>query len=148
MSLQLTAQVPQDGHVQLEWAPESALDRCWVLAIRTGAVPGFTSFSLDGATRRYRLANLSRHQRYRFAVVGARENQQTSSAWVSATPRMGLQPLVEDGDIAGHAATLSRVMVMPQDRRLTLYWQAGRGFVDRTLVDILDGETALEHRTG
>lgn len=126
--------IPADGQVALEWAPVATTT--WLLAIRSGARPGFTAIALDSATRAYRFANLGRHQRYRFAVMTAG----TCSPWLSATPRAGYAVLAstDDGDavLAEHLAAIERLLVMPQDRRLTLYWKLGRGFVDKVLVSL------------
>ncbi|MEW5848791.1 MAG: fibronectin type III domain-containing protein [Myxococcota bacterium] len=145
MSLDLSARIVDDGQVALEWAPRTGkFQSYWLLAIRTGAKPGFTTLKLDGGTRKYRFANLGRHQRYRFAVMAARNGQQVCSPWLSATPRAGFDVVNDDGEgITAHLATLSRLMVMPQDRRLTLYWQLGTGFVDKVVLDLRRETTLL-----
>jgi hypothetical protein len=130
--IQLAASVVDDGQVALEW--RGAYASYWLLAIRSGAKPGFTTLKLDGATRSYRFANLGRHQRYRFAVLAAQDGRQVCSPWLSATPRAGVEVTREAGELP--IATLERLVVMPQDRRLTLYWQLGAGFVDRVIVEL------------
>ena len=140
--IQLHGTVVDDGQVALEWRTRGAVDSCWLLAIRSGAKPGFTTLVLDGSTRAYRFTNLGRHQRYRFAVLAARDGEQLASRWVGATPRAGLA-VADDGERALELAHLSRVLVMPQDRRLTLYWQLGAGFVDKVIVDLHHDDTRL-----
>ncbi|MDQ3338423.1 MAG: hypothetical protein M4D80_24925 [Myxococcota bacterium] len=139
--IDLAARVVDDGQVALEWRGTYA--SYWLLAIRSGAKPGFTTLKLDGATRKYRFANLGRHQRYRFAVLAAREGQQVCSQWLSATPRAGFEVAADGEGIAQHLATLDRIVVMPQDRRLTLYWQLGPGFIDKVLVELRRGTAVL-----
>jgi hypothetical protein len=130
--IQLAGNVVDDGQVALEW--RGAYPSYWLLAIRSGAKPGFTTLKLDGGTRSYRFANLGRHQRYRFAVLAAQDGQQVCSEWVGATPRAGIETTRERGELP--IAALERLVVMPQDRRLTLYWQLGAGFVDRVVVEL------------
>jgi len=139
--IDLAATIVDDGQVALEWRGSYA--SYWLLAIRSGAKPGFTTLKLDGGTRRYRFANLGRHQRYRFAVLAAREGQQVCSRWLSATPRTGLEVSVDGEGIAPHVAKLDRIVVMPQDRRLTLYWQLGPGFIDKVVVELRRGTAAI-----
>ena len=130
--IQLAGNVVDDGQVALEW--RGAYPSYWLLAIRSGAKPGFTTLKLDGGTRSYRFANLGRHQRYRFAVLAAKDGEQVCSPWLSATPRAGVEITREAGELP--IAALERLVVMPQDRRLTLYWQLGPGFVDRVIVEL------------
>ena len=132
--IELQAKIVDDGQVALEW--RGGFQSYWLLAIRSGAKPGFTTLKLDGGTRKYRFANLGRHQRYRFAVLAARDGRQVCSRWLSATPRAGLAIAEDVDDLAPHLARLERIVVMPQDRRLTLYWQLGVGFVDKVIVEL------------
>ena len=130
--LQLSAQIVEDGQVSLSWTGSFA--SYWLLAIRTGSRPGFTTLKLDGVTRSYRFANLGRHQRYRFAVLAAHGDQQICSPWLSATPRAGYDVVADADDVSAHLAAIERLVVMPQDRRLTLYWQLGPGFIDKVVI--------------
>lgn len=147
MPLELTARVPADGTVNLEWNPLNAkpLQRAWVLAVRTGTRPGFTSVLLDGNTRRWELQNLGRHQRYRFMVMGRAHGELQCSAWLNVTPRHGLAPEPEE-DLAGpqaHMAAVHGLLVMPQDRRLTAYWKLTPGFCDRVQLRLCRGGNPL-----
>lgn len=139
--IDLAATIVGDGQVALAW--RGTYPSYWLLAIRSGAKPGFTALKLDGGTREYRFANLGRHQRYRFAVLGARDGRQVCSRWLSATPRAGDTASAERADLAQHVAKLERIVVMPQDRRLTLYWQLGPGFVDKVVVELRRGTQAI-----
>ncbi len=141
MTLDLAATIPDDGQVALEWTRGFA--SYWLLAIRSGARPGFTALKLDGGTRKYRFANLGRHQRYRFAVLAARDGAQVCSPWLSATPRAGYPVVGDTGDVAEHVARIERIVVMPQDRRLTLFWRLGTGFIDKVIVELRRGEQLL-----
>lgn len=145
MTLELSGTIAGDGQVALAWAAgRAAFESYWLLAIRTGARPGFTALKLDGGTRAYRFANLGRHQRYRFAVLAAREGRQVCSRWLSATPRAGYDVACDDGaSLGAHLAAIDRLVVMPQDRRLTLYWQLGAGFIDRVVIELRRGAAVL-----
>src|SRR5688500_10699131 len=105
--IQLAANIVGDGQVALEWRGTYA--SYWLLAIRSGAKPGFTTLKLDGGTRKYRFANLGRHQRYRFAVLAARDGEQVSSQWLSATPRAGLVAADDGEGVAQYVAKLERI---------------------------------------
>jgi hypothetical protein len=140
--LELAANIVDDGQVALAW--RGAFESYWLLAIRTGGKPGFTALKLDGGTSSYRFANLGRHQRYRFAVLAAHDGAQVCSPWLSATPRAGSTVIGEERDgITPDLATLERLVAMPQDRRLTLYWQLGAGFIDRVIVELRQGDQLL-----
>jgi hypothetical protein len=139
--IDLAAKIVDDGQVALEW--RGAYASYWLLAIRSGAKPGFTTLKLDGATRKYRFANLGRHQRYRFAVLASREGRQVCSQWLSAMPRAGLEVTADGEGVTEHLARLERLVVMPQDRRLTLYWQLGAGFIDRVVVELRRGTAVV-----
>lgn len=141
MSIELAGTIVDDGQVALAW--RGAYPSYWLLAIRSGAKPGFTTLKLDGATRAYRFANLGRHQRYRFAVLAADGGRQVCSGWLSATPRAGYEVAADGEGVAQHLATLERLVVMPQDRRLTLYWQLGRGFIDKVVVELRRGAAVI-----
>jgi hypothetical protein len=105
--LDLVGTIVGDGQVTLEWSPHrGSFESYCLLAIRTGARPGYTALKLDGGTFMYRLANLGRHQR-------------------------------------PYLAPLERLVVMPQDRRLTVYWQLGAGFVDKVIVELRAGDQLI-----
>ncbi|MBW2702871.1 MAG: hypothetical protein JRF33_18780 [Deltaproteobacteria bacterium] len=72
--LPLNPSITADGQVELAWASEDNLAWVAVLVMRTGAVPAYTAFHLDGATRRFGFSSLSRHQRYRMAIIGQKED--------------------------------------------------------------------------
>jgi hypothetical protein len=139
--IDLSGKIVDDGQVALEW--HGAYASYWLLAIRSGAKPGFTTLKLDGATRKYSFANLGRHQRYRFAVLAAKEGEQVCSQWLSATPRAGMDVSADGEGVVQHLATLERLVAMPQDRRLTLYWQLGPGFVDRVVIELCRGTAVI-----
>src|SRR6185503_10024885 len=142
--LDFAGQVIDDGHVALEWAPHAGKFKSyWLLVMRTGAKPGFTTLELDGHTYGYRFANLGRHQRYRFAVLAARDGAQVCTPWLSATPRAGTTLAREDAGVTDHLAKLTSLVAMPQDRRITLYWQLGPGFVDKIAIEIRRGAVVL-----
>jgi len=50
-------------------ARESLVQTFHLLIIRTGSVPAFTALHFGASTTRYQIDNLSRHQRYRMAVL-------------------------------------------------------------------------------
>ncbi|MBI4864313.1 MAG: hypothetical protein HY815_29250, partial [Candidatus Riflebacteria bacterium] len=108
--------------------------------IRTGAVPSYTSLRLSGDLQRYQIQSLSRHQRYRIAVLGTAGEGNGLSRWIDVTPRAGLAAVAPepDGrqDLAAHVARVGRLTVMPQDRRLTVYWTLARGFADRVVLEV------------
>lgn len=135
MSIELRTTVPRDGSVALSWRAASQ-PRSWtLLVIRTGAVPAYTAWNLSGELESYQINNLSRHQRYRIAVMSG----DSISPWVEVTPRADLEPKVDE-DVEGirpHVAGLERVTVMPQDARLTVYWKRSPGFVDKVVVELL-----------
>jgi len=135
----LKATVPDDGTVALQWErPVGVVPRAWwVLAVRAGAVPGFTSMRLHGESAAYTFTNLGRHQRYRFMVMESAAGTQCSSPWLNVTPRAGLVA-AEDEQLHGLGdcvSQLQRLLVMPQDRRLTLYWQLTKGFCERVIIE-------------
>lgn len=137
MQVELTGTIPADGCVALAWRAPAAL-AATVLIIRTGAVPAFTSLSLAGDLTSYRIQNLSRHQRYRIAVHCAFPEGTALSPWIDVTPRAGLAPVPDSGpaDLTAHVARVDRVMAMPQDGRIALYWTLTRGFADRVVIEI------------
>jgi len=140
MTIELRTTVPTDGSVALSWRASERQPRSWtLLVIRTGSVPAYTAWNLSGDIESYQINNLSRHQRYRIAVMAGDD----ISPWVDVTPRTDLEPKPDD-DVEGvrpYVAGIDRVTVMPQDARLTVYWKNGPGFVDKVVVEILhDGQ--------
>jgi hypothetical protein len=143
MNIHLDLDVESDGCVGLRWRPAAKLDSIRLLIIRTGAVPSYTSLQLGGETERYQINNLSRHQRYRLAVLGTGGGSTGFSGWVDITPRAGLEPVrVEESPdaLASCVAGVDRLMVMPQSARLTAYWGLSAGFVDRVVLEVLGGD--------
>lgn len=138
MNAQLTAQVPQDGALVLAWSQDFSARNHDLLIMRTGAVPAFTFLQLDGKTQRYEFNNLSRHQRYRVAVLAHGAQQSAASPWLSITPRQGLEPRVEEGSdgIERHVARITRLTLMPQDQRITAYWQRAAGFAEKLILQV------------
>ncbi len=139
MKPELDIQTPSDGSITMGWQGTAA---AWqVLLVRTGARPAYTSLLLDGALTGYRFANLSRHQRYRVALLARDGEQARLSSWHSVTPRAGLAPLRDtaEPDLSREVARVGRLLLMPQDRRLTAYWDLGPGFADRVEVELSAG---------
>jgi hypothetical protein len=138
MSIELRTSVPQDGSVALSWRASDSRPSSWtLLVIRTGSVPAYTAWNLSGDIDSYQINNLSRHQRYRIAVAGG----DAISPWVDVTPRVNLEPK-PDEEIEGvrpYVAGIERVTVMPQDARLTAYWKTTSGFVDKVVIEVLQG---------
>ncbi len=150
LQLELEARVPADGALALRWQASGEVASYHLLFIRTGAVRAYTALQLTRATERYRVNGLSRHQRYLVAVLagGARGEAKrapvASSPWFSVTPRVGLEARPEEGcGLEAHLAAVGRLWVMPQDRRLTVYWELGRGFVDGLQLELCAGERVL-----
>ncbi|MBN2362002.1 MAG: hypothetical protein JXR83_21300 [Deltaproteobacteria bacterium] len=141
MKIDLTPRVVGDGSVALDWRADRAAQRWTLLIVRTGSVPGYTALHLSADSARYQINNLSRHQRYLFAVLGHIAGGRACSAWWSVTPRTGLEPIVDTSvALEQHLARLERFTVMPQDRRLTAYWQLSPGFVDQLVLEVQRGE--------
>jgi hypothetical protein len=146
MSFPLEARVLSDGAVSLDWSGAPSARTFDLLFIRTGAVCAYTALRLAGDVRRYEVQNLSRHQRYLLAVLASELGgaaprggpaRQVCSPWLSVTPRAGLPPRPEAGDLLGeHLARVSRLTVMPQDRRVVAYWDTTAGFVDEVAVEV------------
>lgn len=150
MTIELTGEVVRDGCVALDWRNGSEVQSVHLLIIRTGAVPSYTALQLDGGTRRYRIDHLSRHQRYLVCVLvhlttgSAGSRRLSCSRWLSVTPRAGLAPITDEtSGVESHLASPSKLSVMPQDRRITVYWSASAGFVDRFLLEVLKGERCI-----
>jgi len=145
MRVTLTATIVADGSVALDWQADSHVRTYHLLIVRTGATRAYTALKLGADTVRYRIDNLSRHQRYLVAVMAAGKNGAALSLWWSMTPQAGLTPL-PDNSAAGvdsYLSCLSRVTVMPQDARLTVFWDRTPGFIDTVEVGVACGETAL-----
>jgi len=141
MTLTLECEVRGDGRVGLKWRPAQPPQAYALLIHRTGARPSFTSLLLAGELEGYELSNLSRHQRYRLAVLvlGART---AASTWFSVTPRTGLAPKkeTESTNIEAQIAHAQNLLVMPQDQRVTAFWSLSSGFVDKVVLELLEGE--------
>ncbi len=148
MQIELNAEVVADGAVSLSWRAAPRPGSVSLLIIRTGAVPSYTTMTLGGDTARYQIEHLSRHQRYLVAALGRSAGQVACSGWLSVTPRAGLAPRAEQGaDLSAHLATVSRVMIMPQDRRLTAFWQVSPGFIDGLELELRRGERVVRRLT-
>lgn len=73
-------------------------------------------------------------------MLARRRKATAASAWWSVTPRAGLQPYREQTSLTRHLATVRSFTVMPQDRRLTAFWEATPGFVDALVLELRRGE--------
>ncbi len=142
MTIDLTVQVPGDGSIALAWQASFRARSYSLLVVRTGAVPAHTAVQLTAGTTAYRIDNLSRHQRYRVAVAAASRDGTECSPWLWVTPRNGVPPLrdTRGGGLATCLATLRQITVMPQDQRLTVYWQRGPGFCDALALEVHRGD--------
>lgn len=147
IEVELEARVLGDGCVELSWSGDGA-EHFHLMLVRSGAVPAYRALQLARAVRRYEVKGLSRHQRYRVAVLASRGGVSGCSRWLSVTPRAGLQPRVEQElqGVAGQLARITRLTVMPQDRRLTAYWSLTRGLVDAVTVELLRDERVIARR--
>jgi hypothetical protein len=139
MSLTLRVEVPRDGSVALRWETNERLSSLTVLVVRTGAVPAYTSLRLAGDTLAYEITNLSRHQRYRIAVLGTHARSSEVSPWWTVTPRLGVAPRPDDSvsGLTPFVAAVESLTVMPQTGRLTVFWHRTPGFVDAMLLEVL-----------
>jgi hypothetical protein len=143
-SIELSVEVEDDGRIGLRWRGEAAGASLGyqLLVIRSGASPAYTALRLSRELDRYTIAGLSRHQRYLCAVLANLAAGSVCSSWQSVTPRSGLEPRPEPGEgltvLGTHLAKLRRLMVMPQDRRLTAFWQRSPGFVDELRLEVLE----------
>ena len=141
MKIELTPRVVEDGSVSLEWRADTTAQRWTLLIVRTGSVRGYTALQLSADSGRYQINNLSRHQRYLFAVLGHSAAGSVCSAWWSITPRAGLEPVVDaTAALDQHLAGIKCFTVMPQDRRITAYWELSPGFVDQLALEVRRGE--------
>lgn len=146
MGIDLSAKVEGDGRLALTWFSDQVLDSVHVLLVRTGTVPSHTSLHLGGDVAHCRFDNLSRHQRYRVGVLGTAGETTTLSDWFEVTPRGGLEArILPPHGLSGLMAGVGRLMVMPQPERLTAFWRLERGFVDRVILEVLEGNE-VRHR--
>ena len=142
MSVQLEVEVRGDGKVELGWSAAATAQAWYLLIVRTGARKAYTSLLLSGEIGRYSVSSLSRHQRYQVAVLGFFKDGADCSPWTSVTPRAGLAPRREEDDGQGIAPSVRRVeklILMPQDRRLTAFWELTPGFADKVVLEVRDG---------
>jgi DNA-directed RNA polymerase subunit RPC12/RpoP len=143
MSVDLKVAVAGDGQVDLEWTSSALAQAYYLLIVRTGAKRAYTSVLLSAEIERYCVSSLSRHQRYQLAVLGIFKDGAASSPWISVTPRSGLAPRTESDDglgIAPHVRVVEKLMLMPQDRRLTAFWELSPGFADKVVIEVLEGD--------
>lgn len=151
MTIQLDIAVPADGRMDLAWRAEGGALAWYLLIVRTGARKAYTALLLSGEIDRYVVASLSRHQRYQVAVLGIFEGGASScSAWQSVTPRAGLAPKREDDGhgIAQSVRRVEKLMLMPQDARITAFWELSPGFADKVVLEVLErGEGPSGQRT-
>ena len=145
MRVELRAQVVKDGSIALQWQADDRISTFHLLIIRTGSVPAFTALQFGADTTRYQIDNLSRHQRYRVAVMATGQTGSALSAFWSVTPAAGLMamPELKSEGIEPALSQITRVTVMPQDARLTVFWKRSPGFVDKVLVEIRRGNETL-----
>jgi len=147
--LALDVQVVDDGSIELRWQALARARSYQLLIIRTGAIRAYTTLQLSRESLRYRINNLSRHQRYLVSVVASGDGLPVASQWLSVTPRAGLLARPEEQErspVAGgsvtdgiepHLARITRFTVMPQSRRVTAYWQLTRGFIDQLALELV-----------
>ncbi|HEY3448115.1 MAG TPA: hypothetical protein VGK67_17290 [Myxococcales bacterium] len=147
MTIQLDIAVTGDGRMDLAWHADRAALAWYLLIVRTGARKAYTALLLGGEFDRYVVSSLSRHQRYQVAVVGIFEGGASAcSPWYSVTPRAGLAPKKEDDDGRGIAPSVRRVeklMLMPQDARITAFWELTPGFADKVVLEVLEREVVV-----
>ncbi len=145
MSITLQVEVPQDGTIALSWEKDRRVRAHTLLVVRTGMVPAFNAWHLGGKTNRFVLQNLSRHQRYRVALIAANGEASAISPWFEVTPRLGVAPRCdgEAADIVECVSRIQNVTVMPQDQRMTVYWKRSAGFADKVVLDIFAGDRLL-----
>lgn len=146
MPVQLEVEVQGDGRIALSWRSDRAARAWYLLVVRTGARKAYTALLLGGEVERYAVSSLSRHQRYRVAVLAVHEDGAACSPWTSVTPRAGLAPRKEEDDAGGLADSVRRVenlVLMPQDQRVTAFWDLSPGFADRVVLEVLEGEARV-----
>jgi len=148
-SVALGVEVEGDGRIALRWRLEGAAARGFqLLVIRTGVRRAYTALKLSRELDRYAISGLSRHQRYLCAVLAADAGGSLCSRFVSVTPRAGLEPRAEQTEglaaLGAHLARVRRLTVMPQDRRLTAFWERGEGFADAIELEVLEGRRTLK----
>lgn len=149
--VELSITVEGDGAVAFAWRSEGAAAQGYqLLVIRTGARRAYTALKLSRDLDRYAFAGLSRHQRYLCALLATTAGGCVCSPWQSVTPRAGLAPRPEGEGLealAGHLARVRRLTLMPQDRRLTAFWERSQGFVDAVCVEVLHRGRTLRRLT-
>lgn len=145
MKVELRAQVVGDGGVALHWQADDRVATFHLLIIRTGSVPAFTALQFGADTTRYQIHNLSRHQRYRVAVIATGPAGSAATTFWSVTPAAGLvaMPDVKPAGVEPYLSAFTRVTVMPQDGRLTVFWRRSPGFVDKVVVELRHGNEVV-----
>jgi hypothetical protein len=145
VKIELRAQVTGDGSVALHWQADDRVSTFHLLIIRTGSVPAFTALQFGADTTRYEIHNLSRHQRYRMAVMATGPSGPACTTFWNVTPATGLvaMPELRSEGIEPHLSQLTRATVMPQDGRLTVFWKRSPGFVDKVLVELRCGNNLM-----
>lgn len=135
--------IPKDGAIRFEWNERN--DSSSLLLIRTGAVPGYMRVKLAGEVNAYQFERLSRHQRYLCAIASHRAGAMTISQWSSVTPREGSVVSEEHTrqGIESDIAKISGLRVMPQSRRLTVFWTLGKGFIDDVELVLRNGANVI-----
>lgn len=149
--MQSSISVPKDGAIRFEWSAAEAAESVSLLLIRTGAVPGFLRMRLGREVGAYQVERLSRHQRYLCAIATHAGATMQISPWRSVTPRLGVDAAIdtEKKGVEADIAKLSALRVMPQNRRLTVFWSLGKGFIDDVELSVLStlgGERLLTMR--
>jgi hypothetical protein len=148
-TLGLEVEVIGDGQIALRWQSCARARSYQLLIIRTGAVRAYTTLQLSAEVLRYQINSLSRHQRYLIAVLATGPTVVVSDWW-STTPRAGVaaRPAApEESELSTHLATVRRLSVMPQDRRLTAYWEVSKGFIDQLVLEVVQKGHVLKHLT-
>jgi hypothetical protein len=144
LSVELEVAVEGDGQIGLRWRTERAGAELGyqLLVIRSGASPAYTALRLAHDLDRYTISGLSRHQRYLCAVLASSAGGSACSPWQSVTPKLGLEPRKEPGEgidaLGSHLGRVRRLTVMPQDRRLTAFWERSPGFADEIRLEVLE----------
>jgi hypothetical protein len=147
-TLQLEVEVIGDGQVALRWQSAPRARSYQLLIIRTGAVRAYTTLQLSAEVLRYQINSLSRHQRYLIAVLASGPAGVVVSDWWSTTPRAGAAARAaapEESELSSHLAQVRRLSVMPQDRRLTAYWETSKGFIDQLVLEVAQKGHVLKH---
>ena len=136
--LDLHAEVPHRGAVCLRWPRVLNAEVIHVLLERGGTRPSYTCLAIAGTRTELRLENLGSRQRYLVSLVVSTEREALLSPRWSVTPDPSLPPLqVGTADAPVTPAALSELLVMPQDRRLTLF------FISNLVIFYLLAKTAV-----